>query len=104
MTKRSKVLLIIVIVWSAIVGIDLLATGVLVGRPLFCIGFWGGEAVFYLGLGYSVTAIYPLTTIEQASVSYQYFFWPYIIIMLLLVSIIVYDVVKTKRAQSGILK
>ena len=100
MKKRTKVVLIIAVIWLVVFAVDIAATR-LVGRPFLCVKLFGGDAVFYTGLGYAITISYPLAAGEaQQGPFYSYTFWPFVAGFLILLIFIVVDTIITKRANS----
>lgn len=92
-----RIILVIIIVWAAIAAADFIFTNTL-GRPIFCVPIAGGDMVDYIGAGYSITVLYPLTSSGQAAVRYQYFYWPYLIITAILIAMLIFGTLKNKQA------
>ena len=96
MKKKTKILIAVVIIWTVIVAVDLVATQV-GGSPLLSVRLSGGEVMSYIGLGYIITIFYPLAPQGQQSPSYEYFFWPYLVGMVVLIALILCGIMKAKR-------
>jgi len=99
MRKRTKVLITITVLWALIALIDFAAVS-LIGHTIFCVLVRGGEIVESIGLGYTISIFYPLTVPGESSVYFGFNFWPCIIGIALLVTIIVFDIVITKNKNS----
>ena len=96
MKKRTKVLIIIAVLWSLIVLVDFAATNFF-GSPILSISVYGGDVVSYYGLGYVITILYPLVRIGEVSRYYEYSYLPFIIGISLLALLILYDVVMERK-------
>jgi hypothetical protein len=66
--KRKKTILIIMLIWFAVFITDVICSLTL-GRPIFVVGFTGGEVTKCVGLGYTVTFYYGMT--PSGIVSYE---------------------------------
>ena len=62
--KIDRILFVILVVWLLIFITDIVCfySG---STPLFMITFYGGEVTEYIGLGYAIEEVFPLTSIED---------------------------------------
>jgi len=87
MRKKTKVLITITVLWTLIALIDFVAVN-LIGHPILCLPIPGGEAILFIGLGYFILMVFPFGLIDEVSVSIRYNFWPFFIVIAILVFII----------------
>ena len=100
MKKRTKILIVIIVVWSAIALVDYTATRFL-GSPILCIPLLGGDVIEYIGLGYMIEAMYPLVEYGEQSVYYHYNFWTCIIGISIFAIPVVYDLIKLRSKTNS---
>lgn len=99
MRKRTKVLIWITGIWLAVVLFDFIITQI-IGHPVLCVYAAGGDMAMYIGLGYAIRILYPLSPIGEGQMSYSYVYWPCFVILLVLLALIAGDIVKAKRSAN----
>ena len=95
MKKLVVILVTIMVVWMIVAAIDLAAVNLL-GRPLLCIRASGGDAVFYYGLGYTITEFFPLAPSGQQDPYMRYSFGVFIVGNIILLVTIICGIIATK--------
>ena len=102
MSKKMKVLIVIIIAWFIIFAVDMARARLLL-HPIFALPSWGGEYVGYYGLGYFIEFFYPLMGPGNtgAGVSVRIHPYPYIIINIIIVATLFLRIFfRSKKSQS----
>ena len=96
-TKHKRLILITAtIAWLLTIVADIIAVRT-IGRPALCHAVYGGDAIFYSGLGYTITVFYPLATAGEMGPYYSYSYTPCIVGLSILFALIIFDFIKAKR-------
>lgn len=66
-----KITMVLQIGWILIIVADIIAMA-LYASPIFALELWGGECQETIGLGYRITVLYPMSSIDNPATSTTY--------------------------------